>query len=119
MCVYFRSGFNVLDDTAVKCAPLLHDVSRQATASAKIRVEQDRLRRARQRDNQLQEAGKSRFKETLSQFEKIRAAERERVKGNESFKVRDILSRQMDDSPSRLVDSGVPNSAIVLLPQQF
>lgn len=55
--------------------------------SAKARVEEDRARRAKKREDQLREAGKGRFRETLSPFEKRRAAERERAKGNESFKV--------------------------------
>lgn len=54
-------------------------------------MEQDRLRRAKKRDDQLRDAGKGRFKETLSPLEKRRAAERERIKGNESFKVGDIV----------------------------
>ncbi|CAM9269673.1 unnamed protein product [Scytosiphon promiscuus] len=58
-------------------------------ASAKVRVEQDRLRRARNREDQLREAGNGRFKNKLSAFEKKRAAERERAKGNESFKVKE------------------------------
>ncbi|CAN0440063.1 unnamed protein product, partial [Ectocarpus sp. 12 AP-2014] len=60
----------------------------EARVEAKVTVEQDRLRRATKRDNQLREAGKARYQGNLSPFEKRRAAERERIKGNESFKVR-------------------------------
>ncbi|CAM9153867.1 unnamed protein product [Pylaiella littoralis] len=61
----------------------------EATTTAKARIEQDRLRRAKKRDDQLHDVGKGRFKETLSLLERRRAAERERVKGNESFKVKE------------------------------
>lgn len=89
-----RCGSIVRDDTTVKGVSYLHVVQWQATTTAKARIEQDRLRRAKKRDDQLHDVGKGRFKETLSLLERRRAAERERVKGNESFKVRGVFLAQ-------------------------
>lgn len=55
--------------------------------SVRKRIEQDALRRTKNREDRLQELGRGRFKEPLSMLEKKHAAERERMKGNESFKV--------------------------------
>ncbi|CAN0316526.1 unnamed protein product [Ascophyllum nodosum] len=55
----------------------------------KQRVQQDEMRRAKKREDQLQELSQGRFKKSLSLPEKKCAAERERIKGNESFKARD------------------------------
>lgn len=65
----------------------LSNIQRQVISTAKARAEQDRVRRTKKREDQLRALGKSRFKESLSPFEKARVAEREHMKGNESFKV--------------------------------
>lgn len=62
-------------------------ISWQAVILAKDQLEQGRQRRAKNREDQLREAGQGRFKESLSLFEKRVAADRESRKGNESFKV--------------------------------
>lgn len=69
--------------------PVLRKTSwgKKEITSFKKRVEQDALKRAKKREHQLQELGRGRFKEPLSMLEKKHVAERERVKGNESFKV--------------------------------
>eukprot|EP00752_Nemacystus_decipiens_P006119 g5519.t1 len=85
----------------------------EAATSAKARVEQDRIRRAKKRQDQLREAGKGRFRENLSPFEKRRAAERERAKGNESFKVKEYdeafrcytCSLALDDTNARVYNN--------------
>eukprot|EP00903_Cladosiphon_okamuranus_P016675 g15376.t1 len=85
----------------------------EAARSAKARVEQDRIRRAKKREDQLREAGKGRFKENISPFEKRRAAERERAKGNESFKVKEYdeafrcytCSLALDDTNARVYNN--------------
>lgn len=64
-------------------------------------------RRAEKREQQLQEARKGRFKESLSLFERKRAADRERVKGNESFKVCELhyFSETGSCCAARLLDT--------------
>ncbi|CAM9813043.1 unnamed protein product [Ectocarpus sp. 8 AP-2014] len=85
----------------------------EARVEAKVTVEQDRLRRATKREDQLREAGKARYQGNLSPFEKRRAAERERIKGNESFKVKEYdeafrcytCSLALDDSNPRVYNN--------------
>ncbi|CBJ31857.1 conserved unknown protein [Ectocarpus siliculosus] len=85
----------------------------EARVEAKVTVEQDRLRRATKREDQLREAGKARYQGNLSPFEKKRAAERERIKGNESFKVKEYdeafrcytCSLALDDSNPRVYNN--------------
>lgn len=71
------------------CGPVSRKPSwgKKEITSVRKRVEQDALRRAKKREHQLQELGRGRFKEPLSMLEKKHVAERERIKGNESFKV--------------------------------
>ncbi|CAB1113325.1 unnamed protein product [Ectocarpus sp. CCAP 1310/34] len=85
----------------------------EARVEAKVTVEQNRLRRAKKREDQLREAGKARYQGNLSPFEKRRAAERERIKGNESFKVEEYdeafrcytCSLALDDSNPRVYNN--------------
>ncbi|CAM9431814.1 unnamed protein product [Hapterophycus canaliculatus] len=85
----------------------------ETITSVKVRVEKDRLRRAKKREYQLREEGNGRFKGILSTFEKKRAAERERAKGNESFKVKEYdeafrcytCSLALDDANARVYNN--------------
>ncbi|CAM9112775.1 unnamed protein product [Ectocarpus fasciculatus] len=85
----------------------------EARTAVKVTVEQDRLRRATKREDQLREAGKARYQGNLSPFEKRRAAERERIKGNESFKVKEYdeafrcytCSLALDDTNARVYNN--------------
>ena len=70
----------------------------------KQRVQQDEMRRAKKREDQLQELSQGRFKKSLSLPEKKCAAERERIKGNESFKASEVIRFFFRHAPMKYND---------------